>query len=48
MFTNLRILKWLLFWQPSAARHSTLDHKHWDRETRTWRSHQEIVEREAA
>lgn len=51
MIPILRALKNLVSLGPSRPAHDELDHRHWDRETRTWRSHaeqQQDEEKEAA
>jgi hypothetical protein len=37
----LRTLRNLLGLEPASAPHDEVDHRHWDRATRTWRSHDE-------
>jgi hypothetical protein len=37
----LRALKNLISLEPSRRTHDEVDHRHWNRETRTWRSHGE-------
>lgn len=39
MIAMLRALKDLLSLEPSRPTHDELDHRHWNRETQTWRSH---------
>jgi hypothetical protein len=46
MFEFLRALKNLVSTEPSRPEHDELDHRHWNRETRTWRSHGEEVQAE--
>jgi len=46
MIPILRALKDLFSPEPSGATHDELDHRHWDRETRTWRAHIEQERRE--
>ena len=50
MIPILRALRNLVALEPSPATHDELDHRHWNRETRTWLSHaeQQQEEREAA
>ncbi len=41
MIPILRALKNLMSPERSQPAHDELDHRHWSRETRTWRSHAE-------
>jgi len=41
MWLSLQALKNLVTPQPPAPTHGELEHAHWDRETRTWRTHEE-------
>ncbi len=41
MIAILRALKNLVSIEPSRPTHDELDHRHWNPETRTWRSHAE-------
>jgi hypothetical protein len=41
MIAILRTLRKLLGPEPARPPHGELDHRHWDRATRTWRSHDE-------
>lgn len=41
MIRILRALKNLISVVPSGQTHDEVDHRHWNRETRTWRSHAE-------
>jgi hypothetical protein len=44
----LRILKSIFSPHDPLPPHGELEHAHWDRETQTWRVHDELPEREAA
>lgn len=48
MTAILWALKNLVLPGPSRPTHDELDHRHWDRATRTWRSHAEQEEDAAA
>lgn len=48
MIPILRALKNLVALQPTRPTHDELDHRHWNRETRTWRSHAEQQPEEEA
>ena len=41
MIQILRALKNMISLVPSRRTHEEVDHRHWNRETRTWRSHAE-------
>lgn len=43
-----RILRNLMSGAPSGPAHDDVDHRHWNRETRTWRSHGEQQDEEEA
>jgi hypothetical protein len=46
MIQILRALKNLISREPSGRTHDGVDHRHWNRETRTWRSHAEQPQEE--
>jgi hypothetical protein len=48
MIGFLRALKNLMSLEPSGSTHDEVDHRHWNRETRTWRSHAEPEDETAA
>jgi len=41
MIAILRALTRLVFREPSRLAHGEIDHRHWSRETQSWRSHDE-------
>ena len=48
MILIFRALKNLITLEPSRRTHEEVDHRHWNRETRTWRSHAEQQQEEEA
>lgn len=48
MTAILRSLRKLLGLEPSRPPHDELDHRHWDRATRTWRAHDDQVREDDA
>jgi hypothetical protein len=48
MIQILRALKNLISLEPSRRTHDEVDHRHWNRETRTWRSHEEEQQEDEA
>ncbi|HEY8643919.1 MAG TPA: hypothetical protein VIO84_14290 [Candidatus Dormibacteraeota bacterium] len=47
MITTLRVLRNVLVPEPPQPAHRELEHAHWDREARTWRTHEEPEEEPA-
>jgi hypothetical protein len=48
MIQILRALRNLISVEPSQQTHDEVEHRHWSRETRTWRSHAEQQEDDEA
>jgi hypothetical protein len=48
MIQILRALKNLISLEPSRRTHDEVDHRHWNRETRTWQSHADEEDEAAA
>jgi hypothetical protein len=46
MIQILRALENLISLEPFRRTHDEVDHRHWDRDTRTWRSHAEQQQEE--
>ena len=44
MIPTLKVLKNVFVPEPPQPAHSELEHTHWDRQARTWRTHAEPVE----
>ena len=44
MITTLKVLKNVFVPVPPQPAHSELEHAHWDRQARAWRTHAEPVE----